>query len=96
MAVQPTAPTDQPPPDLPNMPDVSDTLSGYLRRFSVWCRNGFHDKVSISSAQPRVLLQETVTTNVTPRIYALTIVVTGSTPAVVLTQVALGGQNPGP
>ena len=57
MANQPVAPIDQPPPDLPNMPDVSDTLSRYLRTFSLWCRNGFHDKLSSTAALPEVLLQ---------------------------------------
>ena len=49
--------TLQPPPDLPSMPDVSTTLSGYLRNFSLWCRHGFADKLSGSTAQPGVLLQ---------------------------------------
>lgn len=52
----PTPRTIQPPPDLPNMPDVSTTLSSYLRNFSLWCRHGFADKVSASSAQPGILL----------------------------------------
>lgn len=56
MAQQPTPRTVQPPPDLPNMPDVSTTLSGYLRNFSLWCRNGFNDKVSATQAAPGVLL----------------------------------------
>jgi hypothetical protein len=49
--------TLQPPPDLPNMPDVSTSLSGYLRNFSLWCRHGFADKLSISTAAPGLLLQ---------------------------------------
>lgn len=57
MANQPVAPIDQPPPDLPNMPDVSDTLSRYLRTFSLWCRQGFRDKLSSTAALPEVLLQ---------------------------------------
>ena len=56
-ALQPIAPAEQPPPELPNMPDVSDTLSRYLRTFSLWCRNGFHDKLSSTAALPEVLLQ---------------------------------------
>ena len=55
-ASQPTAPVDQPPPELPNMPDVSDTLSRYLRTFSLWCRNGFRDKLSGTSALHGILL----------------------------------------
>ena len=59
MASQPTPRTLQPPPDLPSMPDVSDTLTGYLRNFALWCRHGFADKISGSSAQPGLLLQAT-------------------------------------
>jgi hypothetical protein len=47
----------QPPPDLPNMPEVSDKLSDYLRRFSLWCRHGFAAKLDASTAAPGVLLQ---------------------------------------
>jgi hypothetical protein len=57
MANQPTPRTLQPPPDLPNMPDVSTTLTGYLRNFALWCRHGFADKLSGSQALPKVLLQ---------------------------------------
>ncbi|HJY89164.1 MAG TPA: hypothetical protein VJ255_02760 [Candidatus Acidoferrum sp.] len=72
MANQPTAPTDQPPPELPNMPDVSDTLSRYLRTFSVWCRNGFRDKLSANSAAPGVMLQAyDATAGAIPPIYEL-------------------------
>lgn len=52
----PTPRTIQPPPDLPSMPDVSTTLSGYLRNFSLWCRHGFADKISATTAQPGVML----------------------------------------
>jgi hypothetical protein len=52
----PTPRTVQPPPDLPSMPDVSTQLSGYLRNFSLWCRHGFADKISATTAQPGVML----------------------------------------
>lgn len=51
--------TFQPPPDLPNMPDISNTLSNYLRTFSLWCKNGFADKLSQTAAQPGILIQAT-------------------------------------
>jgi hypothetical protein len=51
MANQPSPPQAQPPPDLPNMKDVSDTLSDYLRRFSLWCRHGFQAKLDANVAQ---------------------------------------------
>jgi hypothetical protein len=57
MASQPTAPTEQPPPDLPSMPDVSATLTTYLRTFALWCRNGFQDRLPAHQALPGVLLQ---------------------------------------
>ena len=52
----PTPRTLQPPPDLPNMPEVSPTLSGYLRNFALWCRHGFADKISGTTAQPGLML----------------------------------------
>ena len=56
MANQPPYETAQPPPALPDMPDVSNTLSQYLRTFSIWCRNGFADKLSSKQALPGVML----------------------------------------
>jgi hypothetical protein len=60
-APHPTTRTVQPPPDLPSLTDASgkvsaDTLSSYLRNFALWCRHGFADKISASTAQPGVLL----------------------------------------
>jgi len=57
MANQPTAPALHPPPELPSMPDVSPTLSNYLRMFSLWCRNGFKAKLDANVALPGILLQ---------------------------------------
>jgi hypothetical protein len=70
--------TVQPPPDLPSMPDVSDTLIGYLRNFSLWCRHGFAAKLDASTAQPGLLLQA----NDAPA---------GTTPAVFMVQVTTAG-----
>jgi hypothetical protein len=52
----PTPRTIQPPPDLPNLPEASSSLSNYLRNFALWCRHGFADKVSATAAQPGVML----------------------------------------
>ena len=52
----PTPRTLQPPPDLPNLPEASSSLSNYLRNFALWCRHGFADKISGSTAQPGVML----------------------------------------
>ena len=57
MANQPTPRTLQPPPELPSMPDVSPTLTRYLRTFSLWCRHGFADKLTGSQALPGIMLQ---------------------------------------
>jgi hypothetical protein len=87
--------TIQPPPDLPNMPEVSNTLSGYLRNFSLWCRHGFADKISGSSAQPGVLLQAYDATGApTTAVYQLTVKMSGSTPQLTLTPIALGSGKP--
>ena len=59
MASQPLPRTLQPPPELPNDPKTSDVLSQYLRRFALWCRHGFADKLSQTTAAPGLLLQAT-------------------------------------
>ena len=50
---QPTPITPQPPPELPNMPDVGTALTNYLRNFSLWCRKGFAAQMKTGS--PRCL-----------------------------------------
>ena len=52
----PTPRTIQPPPDLPNLPEASASLSNYLRNFALWCRHGFADKISATTAQPGIML----------------------------------------
>ena len=84
--------TVQPPPDLPSMPDVSDTLSTYLRNFSLWCRHGFADKISASTAQPGVLLQAVdAPAGTTPSVWKLEVLSNGSFR---VTQVPLGSGQP--
>jgi hypothetical protein len=91
-SLQPSAPTEQPPPDLPNMPDVSDTLSRYLRTFSLWCRNGFRDKLTISASLPGVLIQATDQNVPNPAVYKFGV----TTPGVaILTPIALGSGDEG-
>ena len=51
--------TLQPPPEVPNDPKTSDVLSQYLRTFALWCRHGFADKLSVTTAAPGLLLQAT-------------------------------------
>ena len=57
LMAQPLPRTLQPPPELPSDPKTSDVLSQYLRTFALWCRHGFADKLSISTAAPGVMLQ---------------------------------------
>jgi hypothetical protein len=91
-ASQPTSRTVQPPPDLPSMPDVSDTLINYLRTFSLWCRHGFADKISGSTAQPGLLLQANdAPAGATPAVFMIQVTTAG---AIVATPVPLGGGKP--
>lgn len=92
MPNQPTSRTLQPPPDLPNMPDVSSTLSGYLRNFSLWCRHGFADKLSGSQALNGVMFQAIdPAPGATPEVWMLQVRTGG---VFVITQVPLGGGKP--
>ena len=49
--------TLQPPPELPDIGPGQSTLANYLRTFSLWCRHGFADKISGSTAAPGLMLQ---------------------------------------
>jgi hypothetical protein len=74
------------------MPDVSTTLSGYLRNFSLWCRHGFADKVSATTAQPGVLLAAYDTpAGQPPKVFMIRVNGAGAISAVA---VPLGGPNP--
>lgn len=84
--------TLQPPPDLPNMPDVSTTLSGYLRNFSLWCRHGFADKISATTAQPGLMLQAyDAPPGTIPNVFMIRV---DSTGAISATPIGLGGGKP--
>ena len=92
MANQPTPRTIQPPPDLPSMPDVSTTLSGYLRNFSLWCRHGFADKLSGSQALPGVMLQAyDAPAGTVPKVYLVRVNTAGVISATIMT---IGGGKP--
>ena len=91
MAV-PSPPAAQPPPDLPSMPDVSSTLSNYLRNFALWCRHGFADKISGTTALPGIMLQaHDAPAGTTPAVFMIQVTTAG---AVVATPMALGGGKP--
>ena len=93
MAAQAQMPrTLQPPPDVPSMPEVSDTLTGYLRNFALWCRHGFADKLSGSTALPGVMLQACdAPAGTAPKVFMLQVNTAG---AVVLTPIPLGKGRP--
>ena len=84
--------TLQPPPDLPSMPEVSDTLTGYLRNFALWCRHGFADKLSGSTALPGLLLQASdAPAGTIPKVFLIQVNTAGT---IVATPIALGGGKP--
>lgn len=84
--------TIQPPPDLPNMPDVSTALTGYLRNFSLWCRHGFADKISGATAQPGLMLQANdAPAGTTPAVFMLQVKTDGT---IVATPMPLGTGSP--
>ena len=91
MAVQ--APrTLQPPPDVPYDPGMSETLVGYLRNFALWCRHGFADKLSGSTALPGVLVQAYDAPDGTiPKVFVIRVNTAG---AISATPIALGGGRP--
>ena len=94
MANQPTPRTLQPPPDLPSMPDVSTTLTGYLRNFALWCRHGFADKISGTVAQPGLMLQAyDAPAGTTPKVFIIRVNTAGT---LSVTPMALGGGNVAP
>ena len=84
----PTPRTVQPPPDLPNDPKTSDVLSNYLRSFSLWCRHGFADKLSVTTAAPGLMLQAT---DDPTKIFMIQV---NSAGTITATAVALGGGKP--
>lgn len=88
----PSPPQANPPPPLPQMEDVSSTLSNYLNQFSAWCRRGFSAKLDANTALTGIMLQATdAPAGVTPNVYILTVSQNGS---FVGTRVPLGGGQP--
>lgn len=84
--------TIQPPPELPNMPEVSDKLTNYLRTFALWCRHGFADKISGTTAQPGLMLQANdAPAGTTPAVFMLQVKTDGT---IVATPMPLGTGSP--
>jgi hypothetical protein len=92
MAPKPPSASLQPPPDLPSDPQMSTQLSGYLRNFSLWCRNMFQDRLPANTALPGVLLQAyDATPGTNPNVFLIRV---NSAGAISATQVALGEGRP--
>ena len=88
----PTPRTLQPPPDLPNLPKTEDGLINYLRTFSLWCRHGFADKISGTTAQPGfMLMANDAPAGTTPVVFMLQVKTDGT---IVATPLALGSGKP--
>ena len=74
------------------MPDVSDTLSKYLRTFSLWCRNGFAAKLDAQTALPGIMLQAyDAAPGSPPKVFLIRV---NSAGAISATAVPLGGGSP--
>ena len=85
--------TLQPPPELPDIGSGQSTLANYLRTFSLWCRHGFADKISGSTANPEVLLQAyNPPANTPPTVWSVQI---GQGGGLWTTPLALGGGERG-
>ena len=92
MPNQPTPPGEQPPPDLPNLPNVPPQLSNYLRTFALWCRRGFRAKLDGGVALSGIMLQAYDTPpGTTPTVWLLQVNQAGS---FVATPINPGGGQP--
>lgn len=84
--------TLQPPPDLPSMPELSSQTTNYLRAFALWCRHGFADKLSGTTAQPGIMLQANdAPTGTTPAVFMIQVKTDGT---IVATPMPLGTGSP--
>ena len=92
MANQPTGPAPNPPPELPNMPDVSSTLSNYLRIFSLWAQRRLTGKLDANVALNGIMMQAyDAPAGTNPNVFLLRVNQAGSFVAV---PVPLGGGKP--
>jgi hypothetical protein len=70
------------------MPDVSSTLTNYLRTFALWCRHGFAAQMKTGTALPGILLQANdAPAGTTPAVFMLQVKTDGT---VVTTPTAIG------
>ena len=79
------------PPSLPSVKGLDDQLANYLRAFSLWCVNGFNNKVTVNVAAPSVLLLASdAPTGTTPKVFKIQVNSAGTISA---TAVAIGGKQ---
>ena len=77
------------PPQLPQDPSIPMVLSSYLQQFSLWCRNGFADKLKNNVALPGIMLQAyDAPTGTRPKVFLIRVSTAGVVSA---TPVAIGG-----
>ena len=101
MATHSTPQSAQAPPTIPSDPSISVALTNYLNRLTLWCRNGFADKIKNNTAGPGILVQATdaATGAATPFVYLVGVKVTvtggvASSPTVTFTAQPLGSGKP--
>ena len=77
-----TPQSSQPPPDVPADPSVSETLTQYLRTFSLWCRKGFQDRLPANTAISGLLVSSWDTLpGHTPKVFMLRVSEAGAVSA---------------
>jgi hypothetical protein len=94
VASVPSPAAAQPPPPIPQMEDVSPTLTNYLSQFALWCRRGFAAKMNANVAVDGILFQAyNPPAGAQPTVWTLQVNQQGN---FVITQVALGSGAIGP
>ena len=91
--VQQAPPLSSQPPDLPNMPGVSSSMSNYLRQFALWAKKGLDSKIEPTTALDGHLIQtyDTLPGNI-PKVYKLQVSEAG---VAGLAPIPLGKGSPG-
>ena len=91
--VQRSSITQQPPPDLPHMPEVSSTLANHLRTLSLWAKKSLDTKLDTQTATAGLLLEaHDAPAGTTPVVFKLQVKTDGT---VVATPVATGSGRAG-
>ena len=79
-------------PNIPDLPGASPQLINYLRTFALWCRHGFADKLSASTAVPGLLLlANDAPSGTTPKVFMIQVTTAGT---IVAKPVAIASGTP--